>query len=373
MSELEVKAYNLIVEDHPNADKLNVVKLIPNGNNTDQFVHNNNTYTCIAMKGRFKTGDRALFIPEGSILPENLLRELDMWDEGQNKGKLAGPEGNRVKPLKLRGVMSEGVLYTPRTPGNNKVDLTEDDSNWAERLGITKWEPEIPADMSGEVVPKPEIPRYTEIENIKKGSSLLIGERVVITEKIHGSCMIAYYEYGTLYVSSKGIAKKGLALVNNPNNVYWRVANKLNLRDRLMTLGFPRVALFGEVLGVQDLRYGASAQEPGFRAFDMMLFDSILDPNKKQFFVSWDKLVEFTDFMGLERVPTLFEGEWNPNYLEGMVSGNELVTGTESHIREGLVIKPAIDRHDDSGRVIYKVISEEYLSSRSKKSATEYN
>lgn len=357
MSTFEIRDYTVKVEDHPNADRLDIVRL----DDTD--------YVCVSMKGLYKTGDTAVFLPEGTVLPDDLLKTLGLWDDEKQKGVLAGTKGNRVKPTKLRGILSDGFLINR----NHDVfsELEEDDL--ASYLGVEKYEPEVPTNFNGMAFAKIEIPSYTEIENIKKGNSLEIGEHVVITEKIHGTCFIAYYEYGTLYVSSKGMAKRGLALEQDESNIYWKVALNLNLKDRLQTLGFPRVALFGEITGVQDLKYSDTPGTNDLRVFDMMLFDSAMDPNLKKFYVANSKLVEFTDFMGLQRVPKLYEGDWHPNYLEGMVEGVEKVSGKELHMREGVVVKPANERYDKYGRVIYKVISSEYLVSRGKKGATEYN
>jgi RNA ligase (TIGR02306 family) len=92
----------LSVEHHPNADRLSIVKILG--------------YTAISGKledgsHRYKEGDLVVYIPSASILPEWLLKEMDFWDKEKNMGSLAGSNGDRVKPLRLRGIYSEGVLY----------------------------------------------------------------------------------------------------------------------------------------------------------------------------------------------------------------------------------------------------------------------
>lgn len=92
------------VLNHPNADRLSIVRLEGLG------------YTCISGKledgsPRYKAGDMVVYIPSASVLPEWLLRKMDFWNAETNKGTLAGSNGDRVKPLKLRGIFSEGVLY----------------------------------------------------------------------------------------------------------------------------------------------------------------------------------------------------------------------------------------------------------------------
>jgi len=68
-------------------------------------------YRCVVKRGEFMPGQLAAYIPEDSIVPIWLLEKMGLWDTSKNKGKLAGPDGNRVKAIRLRGVMSQGLLY----------------------------------------------------------------------------------------------------------------------------------------------------------------------------------------------------------------------------------------------------------------------
>ncbi len=59
----------------------------------------------VVVGRHYDEGILGIFIPDGSIIPDQLADE--MWV----KGKLAGKKGNRVK-ARLRGnVMSEGLFY----------------------------------------------------------------------------------------------------------------------------------------------------------------------------------------------------------------------------------------------------------------------
>lgn len=91
------------VEDHPNADRLSIVRLEGLG------------YTAISGKlndgnPRYKAGDLVVYIPSQSVLPTWLLKDMEFWNEETGKGTLAGSDGNRVKPLRLRGIFSEGLI-----------------------------------------------------------------------------------------------------------------------------------------------------------------------------------------------------------------------------------------------------------------------
>ncbi len=57
-------------------------------------------YRSVIKKGQFKVGDLAIYLPEASILNDNLLNNLGLV------GKLVGPQKNRIKAIKLRGYLS---------------------------------------------------------------------------------------------------------------------------------------------------------------------------------------------------------------------------------------------------------------------------
>ena len=151
-------------ENHPNADRLTLYKI--------------GGYTCISNKledgsDRYNVGDLVVYIPENAVLPEWLLKRMNFWDFEKNCGTLAGKDGNRVKPLKLRGIFSCGLIYPGETikeydegfsedvvvaHGYNKDDkfiFAEGDSytryvplvegcDMKDFLNITKYEPPIP-------------------------------------------------------------------------------------------------------------------------------------------------------------------------------------------------------------------------------------
>ena len=96
------------VFDHPNAERLSI-------NVLDVSELNANSVICISNKvdgqHRYKEGDLVAYLAPGCVLPEWLLKRLDMWDEKNNRGFLGGGAGNIVERVKLRGEFSEGTMY----------------------------------------------------------------------------------------------------------------------------------------------------------------------------------------------------------------------------------------------------------------------
>src|SRR3990167_9915503 len=124
MSEHKCSAFKLQIEPHPNADRLEIARGM-------------GAYTCIGGKDLYKSGQIAVYIPEQSIVPEKILRAHDLWNEDEGKGMLAGSAGNRVKSMKLRGILSQGLVYVP-----DDIDIVCD-RDYADELDITKYEPPI--------------------------------------------------------------------------------------------------------------------------------------------------------------------------------------------------------------------------------------
>jgi len=200
MSTLRVTAEVLTIHEHPGADALELAQV--------------GLYRAVVAKGVYRTGDTAVYIPEQSVLPAELVEELGLT------GRLAGSKSDRVKAVRLRGEMSQGIVCRPRALAD--VDLTAaaaEGTDFSERLGIVKWVPPIPPTMSGEVESAPDLLPWVDIDNIQRYPDIFTpGEPVVLTEKLHGSaCLVTYFaEDGRVQVSSKGFGSKFLALKEDP-------------------------------------------------------------------------------------------------------------------------------------------------------------
>lgn len=374
MAEFEVKVYKLTIEKHPNADRLELAVV--------------GDYRSIVMKGQFKTGDLGVYIPEASVCPEWLITELGL------EGKLAGKKHNRVKAVKLRGILSQGLIY-PLVKQDKKV-LSFDDENgrpsWTyveegddvtEHLGITKYEPPIPIHMQGEVFNAHGRTLSYDIENYKKYPDILVeGEDVIMTEKIHGTwCCFGYHPAlanETYIIASKGLSGQGLAFkVNeaNKNNLYIRAldgtanANGANVLDRAMGFwgGGNAFYILGEVYGPGVQKgFGYGAVKPQFRVFDIYWGY----PHAGEY-ADADILERLCLALEVEKVPEVYRGPFSRDTMMDVTQGREIVSGNEVNMREGVVVRPFKERRDYVlGRVILKSVGEEYLL---RKGGTEYN
>lgn len=349
-------------------------------------------YRSVVRKGEFSVKDLVVYIPEASVLPSWLLERMNLV------GKLAGSEKNRVKAIKLRGCLSQGLIYplekhddkhmlvwfnqqtnsfckTPVKQGENVKDL----------LNIVKYEPTIPASFAGDVYNAgAELTVNYDIENFKKYPNVLqVDEQVVMTEKIHGTfCGVGLLPESIanddhyrrrFVVFSKGLGAQGLCFKdheNNKKNVYIRALEKFNVFDRLLEFDkqvkqTQPLFLLGEVYGkgVQDLNYD---DELGFRVFDV-----VTGYRGQQRYMNWEDACTLIKQLDLKTVPELYKGPFSKQTLEQYTTGKETVSGKSIHLREGVVVKPLIERYDpELGRVILKSVSADYLLRKG--NATEY-
>jgi len=358
-------------------------------------------YRSVVRKGDFRAGDLAVYVPEASLVPEWLLEKMGLT------GKLTGKLKNRVKAMKLRGCLSQGLVYGLNQLDNDQCmmvyfNLTSEKlltlrvhegDDVIDFLGIVKYEPAIPAYMSGDVYNAgTDVTLNYDIDNFKAYPDVLApGEEVVMTEKLHGTlCGVGIlptqdwdvkHYMGKYVVFSKGYGGKGLCFTGserNLGNVYFRALinadmfNKLHelvewyAAERKEILNHP-IFVLGEVYGrgVQDLAYGNN--EVSFRAFD------VAEGHRNDLrYYGFDQFYSFcVDLIGVETVPVLYRGPFDKEKMIELTNGTETISGTAQHIREGIVIRPVVERyHNELGRVILKSVSEDYLL---RKNGTEYN
>lgn len=368
MSVFEVPVVLLdAVEEHPNADRLELARV--------------GGYRSVVLRGKYRAGQRVVYIPENAIVPEALLRRMGLWDEEAGKGRLGGKRGDRVRPIRLRGELSQGLVFEADADAAVGADM-------AARHGIVKYVPRVPTSMSGQVTAVGGFLVSYDVENIQKyPDALAAGETVVITEKLHGT--YACFSYvpppasrslpeglpnGNVLVASKGLGARGLAFTDadeNRGNLYVRTW-KEQLRDtgvwrRVEESADRPVHVMAEIFGrgVQDLHYGAAS--PSLRVFDVFVGTPATGS-----FLDHDAFRRTTDDWGLERVPELATAPFSEELVAEHRDGPDTISGT--HMREGIVITPKREREDrrlPRDRVKLKAVSPEYLLRRGRRTEFE--
>lgn len=351
MAEWAVKIHQVEISNHPNGDSLELARA---GN-----------YQFVVQKGLYRNLDKALVIPEKSVLTGDVKERYQDY--------LVGPNKDRVKSIKLRGESSMGILMS--------LDVLEellgtkdfsDDEDLAGRLGITKYEPPIPTELAGQVRSIKETGPHTgyskhdvEYFDVYRGY-FKEDDLVIITEKIHGS-QAAYTltESGEFLVSSKGLFSRGLVIEPSENNAYWQASKKVDMQDRLeayqrevqdITGELMTVQAFGEVVPVQG-----GSWTYGLSDIDVLLFDVRYNGNSVDFSPN---SITFPAYLLELWVPIVYMGRFGRIDVRELCKGKEQVSGKELHIREGIVLRhQTMQFAKDGTRLFIKVINPKYKAS----------
>lgn len=382
MSQFTCEVIRVKIEPHPNADAIEIARV--------------GDYQSIVKKGQFEDGALAVYIPEQAVLPEWLLKELGFWDEFKGKGMLSGAAGNRVRAIKLRGIVSQGLLY-PTKPysdtevlvdsvpheGNSGAGIVAIGGDASECMGITKYEPAIPQHMAGRVVGFAwEATHAYDFDNIKKWpDDIQEGDEVVITEKIHGtniqiglvptSMANEKFHRGRVIVSSKGQGAKGFPLdTTDDGNLYVTAAKKYGLLDKLLDFWGDQVDeegkpmfLIGEVYGKTP---GGAAVQQGFdygqHELTLALFDVCMGNRGTEDYAPASVFEGICADLGVPTVPVLYRGPFSKAKMLELTDGKETISGRGVHIREGVVVKCAKEiKSHKTKRRIFKSVSNAYL------------
>lgn len=312
----KVEVVRVILEPHPNADSLSVVRVFGG-------------YTICVRTEDWRGLELGAYIPPDSVV-DSARPEFAF---------LAGHERIRVK--RLRGVVSMGLLI----PAPGGAQLGED---VAELLGVSHYEPPLPLMARGdeEGAPAGFHPSY-DVASLRRFAHLFVeGELVWVTEKIHGVNARFCYAGGRMRAGSRGTWKK-----YDENNLWWKALGQcpeiVSFCERN-----PEMTVYAEVYGsVQSLKYGTRRGEIRLTVFDILDGADWVDAE-----AALDLAPELP---WVPRVATHipFEAE----RVFALAEGPSLIPGAQ-HFREGIVVKPLRERTDlEIGRVCLKVVSNAYL------------
>jgi RNA ligase (TIGR02306 family) len=171
-------------------------------------------WTGIVKKDQFQFGSMCLvYMPDAQIPPHDDMKfmEASNW---------------RVKMRRFKGSPSEVVIMPLKTC------VHEPGHDYTEYLGVTKYCKPIPPQLNGvalgdfpSFIPKTDEPNYQRSEDL---IIELVGKPYYITEKADGSSTTAYK-----YLGHFGVCSRNLELVRNPDNGYWKVAEKYRVEELL--------------------------------------------------------------------------------------------------------------------------------------------
>jgi len=342
---------------HPNADKLSICTL------------EGIAFTFVTGIDQFKTGQKVIYFPIDSIIPDNLAKDLGVF------GKLAGNRKNRLKTCKIRGVLSQGLV------GN--ITLIDDGCFYAhwklekgleaptpemitQFLGVTKYEPPVIPDKAGNLKQLPCDLGVYDIEGCERFHvplEKLMDQKVWVLEKVEGSngSVSCDHATGDIFVNQR---RHTIEEIDGHEHAWWNIARKQGFIDFVKTIG----SLYGEVATLYFEVAGPAIQgniykltEPTGFVFDLKIGSKFVSKG-----VMFSLLNQYFGAGKYMHAPILSRDKTLREWLGGKTIAK--ASNFQSHLyptkAEGIVISPEIEQDDDTlgGRLILKQRSPEYLA-----------
>jgi len=318
--------------------QISEIRLIPNADALELAIVDG--WQAVVKKDEYQVGNLVVYCEIDSLLP--IRPEYEFLRKSCYRKMADGTEGFRIKTIKLRGQLSQGLVLP--LPFNSNLEIGQDVT---EDLGITKYEVTLPvvgtSSASGtfpSFIPK------TDEERIQNLSSMLSQWQQrswTVTEKLDGTSFTAFN-----YNDQFGVCSRNWELNEDESSIYWKIAKRYNLQELLEGMN---LAIQGEIVapGIQGNKY--KVEQPELCVFN------IYDISKGEY-VDITKAQLWTQANGLKFVPVLNSIFSLPDTIEEILAyaegKSQLQPTTE---REGVVFVT-----DDGGeRISFKAISNKFL------------
>jgi len=296
----------------------------------------------VAKKGEFPVDSLAVYMEVDSFVPTEIAPFLTK--AGHEPKEFEGVKGERLRTVKLRGQLSQGLLLPISIlPTTTVIEVGNDVT---ELLGVLKWERPISPQLYGQAKGYfPSFLRKTDqerVQNIGVQLQYYINQTFEVTIKLDGSsCTIFSYN------EEDGVCSRNLELKRDENNAFWRIALEYDIHKKIRACG-RNLAVQGELIAPNIQSNYEKVNKPEFYVFD------IFDVDKQEYMLPKERQ-EFCKILNIPHVPVVdkaFSMIDNVDALLDMAEGAGMNNGVK---REGLVFK-----HNNS-EFSFKSISNSYL------------
>lgn len=353
-------------------------------------------WQCVVKKGEFCRGAIGVYFEIDSFLDHTrpefafLAPRAIKWN---------GKEGARIKSMKLKGQLSQGLLlptsaFVPRDDAGNQIGESLDDwigmsiaidgdtvDSLNERmdldtfLGVEKWEKLLPANLAGTA--RGNFPTFIfktdqeRVQNLPRVFDEYGDSLFQVTQKLDGSSMTAYVVsresnfyvptdddlQSEVHMPNQGVCSRNLDLVKVNGNAFWDVACRDDIHNKILRLmevtRRPALAIQGELIGkgIQD-NHEKCEGENEFYVFD------IFDIDAQRYLSPFTTAILCQD-VGLNHVPIIHDSIKLKDYAEDRGHIIEKAAGPSLRTKtgEGKVFKLISETDGFS----FKAISNEYL------------
>ena len=333
----------------------------------------------VTKRDEFKPGDLAVYFEIDSFIPA-----CDTFDFlRKNSFKVYnGHEGYRLRTIKLRGQVSQGLLVPVSTLldfgtltefefkpfGKDVIVKVEEGEDLTEALGVVKYDLEVVMNSGGPNRSKPagtfpsfivktdetRIQDPKMVKNVMKFLSKNPKSTWYATSKLDGSSITIYKRDDHV-----GVCSRNQELVDEPRSAFWRVAREVGLVD--FVTNYPgNIALQGELVGP-----GIQSNRLKLQKNDIYIF-SAFDIDNFEYFTGYllkglIKLANDNGYKNIKMVPVIEPWFQLPDNKEDLLSFCEKLAERTSPIaegdpQEGVVIRPIFNND-----ISFKFISPSYL------------
>lgn len=345
-------------------------------------------WTVIVPGNEYEEGQLVVYFEIDSFLPatnrlfgEYMLNRMEVQD---------GVYGHRVRSRTVDRAISQGVVFAlDRVPEVNGVleDLTRKlgrkealksifNMSFEKELRVKKWEvvmddnnPEASLGRPPTFFPQPGCERAQNIIGLFSPGGRYLDRVFQVTEKLDGVTMSIYtVRSGSRWYDSLtalpegcgmamenkhgrvGVCSRSLDFIDNGRNLYWEVAKKLGLPEKISQIG-DNVAVQGELCGpsIQGNSLRLPDGEHTFIVFGIWDIERQQEMQPKNVLAICNRL-------GIAHVPVLEYStvrQFAPN-MDALIKKADGI-GTNGTVREGFVFKSG------NGKEQFKVISNKWL------------
>lgn len=339
------------VEKHPNADSLDICTV--------------GGWRVVTKLGEYAAGDLAVFAEVDAWVPNELAPYLS---KGKEPRVFNGVKGERLKTVRLRGELSQGLLlpFTATLADYAKdfddegqpfwmgpEDFFQEGQDVSEVLGIQKWEAPIPACLAGMMrgnfpvgVPRTDAER---VQNLGTELQQWISDDIQfeVTIKLDGSSMTVTNINQDVQVCSRNLSLK----LDQEGNSFVDLAKSLGLIEKLAAYD-REIAIQGELIGP-----GIQRNQEQLSAHDFYVFE-VYDVKAGKYLDSKSRR-HICEQFALKHVPILYESvtlkELDITSIDAALKFAEGPSLNPKTNREGVVFK------NSDGSIKWKAISNSWL------------
>lgn len=307
----------------------------------------------VVKKNEFKIGDKVVYFEVDSFLPIEDRYEF-LRGSSFKKHPTIG-EGFRIKTIKLRGQISQGLALSPSALGLEDLPIGTDVTD---RLGVRKWEPiETLSDFGAMREGLPDGVSKTDETRIQSIYDEIIpqfkGRKYYISTKIDGTSITMLRKNGQF-----GVCSHCNEILDTAPSSIWNYARKHNIEQKMIDVDIDNYAFQGEMAGpgIQKNRLNLTA--PKWFIFTI----KNLSTGER---LGLEEMKELCEKVGLEMVPIEEVGEDLEKMYPTLESLLERAKGKyqSGQNKEGIVIRPVEPVHSNTinGALSFKVLNNDYL------------